>query len=83
MNRFIDGTHCRAWNPAETRAREEPYASSYGARLVAENIPYKLVSYIAFKVDEGPRSPAKLGAIITPFSLVGLLTMIMAALSIS
>ena len=42
MNRFADGRHCRACrarNPAETRAREEPYASSYGARLVAENIP--------------------------------------------
>lgn len=39
MNRFTDRRHCRARNPAETRAREEPYASSYGARLVAENIP--------------------------------------------
>lgn len=39
MNRFTDGRHCRARNPAETRAREEPYASSYGARLVAEDIP--------------------------------------------
>ena len=38
MNRFTDGRHCRGRNPAETRAREEPYASRYGARLVAENI---------------------------------------------
>jgi len=39
MNRFTDRRHCRARNPAETGAREEPYASRYSARLVAENIP--------------------------------------------
>lgn len=44
MNRFVDGRHWRARNPAETCAREEPYASNYGARLVTENIPCKLVS---------------------------------------
>lgn len=83
MNRFTDGSHWRARRPAETRAREKPYASNDGARLVAENIPWKLVSYTAFDVNRGPRSPAKLGAIMTPFSCVGFLTMIMAALSMS
>lgn len=39
MNRFADRRHCRARNAAETGAREEPYASRYSARLVAENIP--------------------------------------------
>lgn len=38
MNRFTDGGHWSAWNPAQTSAWEEPYASRNGTRLVAENI---------------------------------------------